>query len=188
MTPEERSRRLRKEADKVLAMVHLKRHCGPIGKIIPTGSYFLDCMMYPDIDVYMPFVPMEILFDIAIKLARYDCVKKINFEKGGPGDLAKGLYLKPIIEYGEWGRPWKIDIWSLPITIVEKKQTELEGFKHRMTPEHKKIILNYKFSVLTETKRTPLFSGFRIYQAVIDLGLKDFDKITQYLRKNGINV
>jgi hypothetical protein len=188
MTPEERSKRLQKEADKVLAMVHLRQHCAHIGKIVPTGSYFLNCMMYPDIDLYIPLVPVEILFGIAIKIARYDCVKKINFEKGGSGDLMKGLYLKPVIQYGEWERLWKIDIWSLPINIINEKQKELEDIKTRMTSEQKEIILNYKFSILTETGRTPMFSGIYIYRAVVNLGLKDFTKITEYLRKNEINI
>lgn len=188
MTPEERSKRLRKEADEVLAMVYLKRHCAAIGKLIPTGSFFLDCMMYPDIDLYLPLVPIEILFGIAIKVAQYDCVKKINFEKGGPGSLAKGFYLKPIIEYGNWKRSWKIDIWSLPISIINEKQKELEDIRNRMTPAHKKIVLNYKFSVLTETGRTPMYSGIYIYRAIINLGLEDFSKITEYLKKNGINM
>ena len=188
MTPEERSKRLRKEADKVLAMVHLKKHCANFGKIVPTGSYFLNCMMYPDIDLYIPLVPIEMLIGMGIRLAKYDCVKKINFEKGGPGDLAKGFYLKPIIEYGDWKRPWKIDIWSLPVNIINKKQKELEDIKTRMTSEQKKIILNYKFAILTETGRTPMFSGIYIYRAVVNLGLKDFSKITEYLKKNEINM
>jgi hypothetical protein len=188
MTPEERSRRLQKEADKVLALVRLRRHCARFGKITPTGSYFLRCMMYPDIDLYIPLIPMEMLFDLATKLAAYDCVKKINFEKGGPGDLAKGFYLKPIVEYGNWERPWKIDIWSLPITVVTEKQKELEDIKRRMTREQKKLILNYKFSILTEAGRTPMFSGIHIYRAVVNLGLQDFSKITSYLRENGIKI
>ncbi len=188
MTPEERSKRLRKESDKVLAMVHLKRHCAPFGKIIPTGSYFLDCMMYPDIDLYIPHISIESLLRIGIKLAKYECVNEIVFQKGSEGDLAKGFYLKPIIFYGNWARPWKIDIWSLPTSIIEKKQSELEKLKERMTPQHKKTILNYKFSILSNKGRTPMFSGFHIYQAVIILGLKDFKKITEYLRENGIKI
>jgi hypothetical protein len=188
MTPEERSKRLRKEADKVLAMVHLKKHCSPFGKIIPTGSYYLDCMMYPDIDLYIPRIPIDSLLGIGIKLAKYKCVNEIVFQKGSEGALAKGFYLKPRIFYGNWGRLWKIDIWSLPKNIIERKQSELEELKERMTPQHKKTILHYKFSILSDKGRTPMFSGFHIYQAVINLGLKDFGKITEYLRENGIKM
>jgi len=105
MTPEERSRQLRKEADKVVEMVHLKEHCAPIGQIIFSGSYFLDLMMYPDIDFYLPLTTPNLLFTLATKFTEYDFVKKIIFEKGDPGELEKGFYLKPIIEYGNWKRP-----------------------------------------------------------------------------------
>jgi hypothetical protein len=188
MTPEEKAQCLRKEADKVLEMVHLKEHCAPIGKTVPTGSYFLDLMMYPDIDLYLPPTTPEGLLTVAMKLVEYDCVKEIVFQKGGPGDLAKGFYLKPVIEHGSWERPWKIDIWSLPLDVVEKKQKELSDIKDRITPVHRRLILEYKYSILTEKKRTPMFSGIYIYRAVMNLGLKDFNEITEYLRENGINI
>ena len=173
-------------------MVRLKRHCTHIGKVIPTGSYFMNLMMYPDIDLYIPFTIIEHIFILATKLAIYDCVKEIVFQKGSSmglaKDLAKGYYLKPIIEYGQWGRPWKIDIWSLPITITEKKQKELQDLKDQMTPAQRKLILEYKYNILTEKGRTPMFSGIYIYQAVINLGLTDFNAITKYLKANGIKM
>jgi hypothetical protein len=190
MTPEKRSQLLRKEADEVMAMIDLEKHCADIGEITPTGSYYLDCMMYPDIDLYVPLVPVDVFLNLAIKLAQYECVRKINFEKGGPedGDLAKGLYLKPRIEYGNWGRLWKIDIWALPVSVIKEKQDILEDIKKRMTPDHKRVILHYKYSILNEEKRTPMFSGFFIYQAVVNLGMKDFTEITKHLRDNGIKI
>jgi hypothetical protein len=33
-----------------------------------------------------------------------------------------------------------------------------------------------------------MFSGIYIYRAVMNLGLKDFNEITEYLRENGINI
>jgi hypothetical protein len=190
MTPEQRSKILRKEADAVMTMIDLKKHCADIGEITPTGSYFLDCMMYPDIDLYIPLVPAGVFLGLATKLAQYECVRAINFEKGGPedGDLAHGFYLKPRIAYGNWGRLWKIDIWSLSEEVIRDKQGMLEDIKKRMTSAQKRIILDYKYSILTEEKRTPMFSGFFIYQAVVDQGMTDFNDITTYLRDNGIRV
>jgi len=191
MTPVERARRLKQEADEVLKMVHLKRHCARIGKIIPTGSYFMNLMMYPDIDLYVPYTIIEYILELATKLAIYDCVKEIVFQKGGRTErpeLAKGYYLKPIINYGEWGRPWKIDIWSLPGTIIDEKQAVLQDLKERMTRSQRKSILEYKHSILTEKGRTPMFSGIFIYRAVIDHGMTDFNEITKYLKENGIKM
>jgi hypothetical protein len=188
MTPEERSNALKQEADVVMKMINLEKHCEYIGKPVLTGSYFMDLMMYPDIDLYLPVTMPDTLLSLAMQFAKYDCVRKINFEKGGPGDLAKGLYLKPMIEYGNWGRLWKIDIWSLSPEIVQKKQKDLLYLKTRMTPEQRKCILEYKYSILNESGRTPMFSGIYIYQAVINLGMMDFNDITEYLRNNNISI
>ena len=46
MTPEQRAEALRKQADEVLQLVNLRDHCAKIGDITPTGSYFLNLMMY----------------------------------------------------------------------------------------------------------------------------------------------
>jgi len=188
MTPEERSRALRREADEVLELIRLREHCAAIGEIVPTGSYFLDLMMYPDIDLYLPPTTPEALFGAAAKFARYDCVRTVDFNKGGPAELKDGLYLKPVVEKGDWGRPWKVDIWCLAESVVAEKQAELIEFKKRMTPEQRKLILNYKYHVLNEDRRTPMFSGVYIYRAVIDQGLREFDEISRFLRENGIKV
>ena len=189
MTPLQRSQSLRQEADAVMDLIHLHDHCAAIGDIIPTGSYYLDLMMYPDIDLYLPPTSPETLMTLGSELVKYDCVKKINFQKAGTqADLKNGLYLKPIIEHGNWERPWKIDIWSLPFDIIEKNQQQLDELKNRMTKADRQLILEYKFSVLTEAGRTPMFSGIYIYQAVVIHRMTDYDDITIYLRENGINI
>lgn len=188
MTPEERSKALRQQADEVLAHIRLHEHCAQIGNIIPTGSYFLDLMMYPDVDIYLPPTTSEKLLAVGAELSQYDCVKKLNYEKGGLGDLATGLYMKPIVTFGAWERPWKIDIWSLPLPVIEKKQAQLTDLKSRMTEEHRRDILNCKSRLLNAAGRTPMFSGIHIYRAIIDHGMKDTDQIIGFLRSNGIGV
>lgn len=179
---------LRAEADRVLELVRLRECCRDIGEITPTGSYFLDLMIYPDIDLYLPPTSTEALMSLAATLAKNDCVKRINFAKGGPGDLADGLYLKPVIEHGTWERPWKIDMWSLRPDVVREKQRELVDLRRRMTPDQRQVILDYKWRVITDAGRTPMFSGIYIYRAVMDLGITDAAEITNYLRENGIDV
>ena len=188
MTPEERAHALRVEADEVLDLIRLREYCSNIGEITPTGSYFLDVMMYPDIDLCLPPTSAEALMEVGVRLATHDCVRKMNFAKGGPAELAEGLYLKAVIEHGSWEHPWKIDMWSLPVHVVEEKQDELVDLKQKMTAEHRRRILSYKFSVITDAGRTPMFSGVYIYRAVINEAMEDFESITNTLRENGIHV
>lgn len=187
MTPEKRSRLLRTEADKVIGLLHLRRACAPVGALIPTGSYFMDLMMYPDIDLYLPKTTSDRLLSIGAKLSKCPFVKKINYERGRDA-LARGFYLSPRIEYGNWGRPWKIDIWSLPDGVIRTKQAELDSLKSRMTSGQRDLILKTKFRLLTMEGRTPMYSGIFIYRAVVDLGILDFAGIVRFLKKNGIKI
>jgi hypothetical protein len=107
------SLRLKEEADLIIQELNLYEVLSPYGRIVPTGSYFLDLMMYPDIDLYLSSVSIGQLFEIGGQLARSKMVFQVVFEKSRTPQLPGGLYLKARIDYGDWGRPWKIDIWSL---------------------------------------------------------------------------
>jgi len=120
--PLKRAVQLKQEADFVLQAVNLYEIVQPYGRITPTGSYYLDVMAYPDIDLYLSKVSVAELFAIGGRLAASDLVFQIVFEKSQTTRLPGGLYLKPRIRYGEWERPWKIDIMTL---IEEIRNHEL---------------------------------------------------------------
>src|SRR5512133_3451028 len=109
----ERSRVLRGEADEVMRIIHLRSVLARCGKVTFTGSYYLDVMVYPDIDLYIPKVSVAQLFQVAGELAGQDVVFQVVFERSADASLPGGLYLKLRVAYGKWPRPWKIDIWSL---------------------------------------------------------------------------
>ena len=188
MNPDERARALRREADHVLDIVRLREFCAPIGPLVPSGSFFLDLMMYPDIDFNLPLTTPERLLGVGMELSKLDCVRRIRYLRGGTGILKDGFYLKPEIIYGDWGRLWKIDIWSLPASILERQQAEMTSLRRRMTPMHRAIILETKYRLLTEEGRTPMSSGIFIYRAVIDHGMSEFVDILEFLKGNGIAV
>ena len=188
MKPIERAKKLKKEADELLERIELSELCKPIGELIPTGSYFLDLMMYPDIDLYLPPAKPRQLFEVVAKLAENQPVIRVNYLNGGPGELKDALYIKPVIAVGDWERAWKIDIWAANLALIERKNQELEKLDRKMTTEQRHLILNYKFSILNAQGRTPMYSGIYIYRAVVEEGLHDFGKITQYLREHSINV
>ncbi len=188
LDPLQRSAALKQEADLILQKVRLYEILEPYGRIVPTGSYYLDVMIYPDIDFYLSKVSVEELFAIGGQLAACDIVYQVVFEKSRMAQLPGGLYLKPRIVYGEWGRPWKIDIWSLEDQVLDEKMAEIHRFKQAMTAELRERILRYKYSILTQDHRTPTFSGYYICRAFIDEGLTDFEEVTHYLVQHGIRM
>ena len=188
MKPMERSIRLKKEADELLRAIRLEELCRDIGKLTPTGSYYLDLMIYPDIDLYLPPARPGQLFQIAAHLVENHPVTRVNFLNGGPGPLKNALYLKPVIATGNWERDWKIDIWATEQDYIDERSAELRIYRERMTLEQRELILDYKFSILNDEGRTPMFSGIYIYRAVLDYGMRRFSDITEYLRENSINV
>ncbi len=188
MKPIERSAKLKKEANQLLREIKLAELCRDIGELTPTGSYYLDVMIYPDIDLYLPPATPGQLFQIAAHLVENHPVLRVNFLNGGPGPLKNALYIKPVIAMGDWERPWKVDIWAVSQAFIDQKTAELRKYKEIMTPELRELIVDYKYSILNEEFRTPMFSGIFIYQAVLDHGLRNFAEITEYLRENSITV
>jgi hypothetical protein len=184
----ERAAKLRQEAELVMQAVRLEELLRPYGGMTPTGSYFLDLMVYPDIDLYMPKVSIRQLLEIGGRLAECSIVNQVLFEKSDLPSLPGGLYLKPRIDYGDWGRPWKIDIWSLEAELIAEKMGPMRQFVAGLTPALREQILRYKTSLLNDEHRTPRFSGYFIYKAFIDEGLSDFGQVTQYLIDNGIEL
>ena len=188
LSPLERAERLRQEAEWVMGTVRLREVFAPYGEVCVAGSCFLDLMAYPDIDVYVPPLSVEQLFRAGAQMAECPLVTHMNFEKGTLPDLPGGLYLKPRIQYGDWGRPWKIDIWSVRQDIIQVKMSELQQFKAALTPELREQILSYKNAILTADKRTPMYSGYFIYKAFLEEGVRDFQEVTRYLTEHGIKM
>jgi hypothetical protein len=186
--PLERARKLREEADIVMREIGLLEILSPYGRVVPTGSYFLDVMVFPDLDVYMPKVRLNELFTIGSRLARSPLVFQVVMEKDFQRMMDGGLYLKPRILYGDWGRPWKIDIWSMDNAALEERMAPMYRFREKMTPELREAIVRYKVSILTDEHRTPTYSGYHIYRAFLDEGLTDFQDVTHYLVEHGIQV
>ena len=188
MNPLQRTKIIKQEADAILEKVGVFQILESYGNVTPTGSYFLDTMVYPDIDLYIPKIPISEMFNIGSKLAAHELTSEVVFQKSRVSALPGGLYLKARFEYGDWGRLWKLDIWSLEDTLIEKQMAEMVRFKGRMTEELREKIINYKYSMLTDKHRTPTFSGYFIYKAFLDEGMTDFDDVTRYLIESGIKI
>jgi hypothetical protein len=185
----ERAIKLRQDADVVLGLIGIYDILRPYGNVFPCGSYFLDVMVYPDIDLYITKVNIQQLFEIGAQIAQSELVTEVLFAKtDDPVRLPEGLYLKPRVNYGDWGRPWKIDIWSLEEKVIQDLLADVVRLKSKLIPELREQIIRYKLSIMTSEKRTPKFSGYYIYRAFVDEGLTDFESVTRYLVSCGIQM
>lgn len=186
--PLERSKIIKREADALLEKGKVFQILTQYGKVVLTGSYFLDTMIYPDIDLHIPKVSIPTLLEIGGKLAEHELTIEVVFQKPKVVNLPGGLYLKARFDYGDWGRPWKLDIWSLDDSLIEEQISEMNRLKGKMTEELRETIIRYKYSVMTDQGRTPRYSGYFIYKALLDKEIRDFGEVTQYLVQNGIKM
>jgi hypothetical protein len=115
-------------------------------------------------------------------------VYEVKFEESRDPTLPGGLYIKPRINYGAWGRPWKIDIWAVDQTIIDQKMVDMLRFQAQMTPILREQIIRYKATIVTARHRTPMYSGYFIYKAFIDEGMSRSEQVTQYLIEHGIKM
>ncbi len=184
----ERANLLKCEADYLMDALQIRAIYAPYGEVIVSGSYFLDTMAYPDVDLYVASMSWEDFVNAGAQLAALPLVSELHFSKKAFPDLPGGLYFKPYIEHGDWGRPWKFDIWSVDPSISKSKMVDMYRFQNLMTPAMRELIVTYKLSIINEEGRTPIFSGYFTYKAVLDYGLRKFDEITQFLQENGVKV
>jgi hypothetical protein len=188
MDPLVRSLELRQEADLILQRTGISSLLASYDRFVPTGSYFLDVMVYPDIDLYVSKVTLEQARQLHDQLAVSPLVYEVTLKESDEPALPGGIYIKPRISYGAWGRPWKVDIWSIDDALIDEKMVDMLRFQAQMTPHLREQIVRYKISILTPKHRTPMYSGYFVYKAFIDEGITDFERVTEFLIANGIHM
>jgi hypothetical protein len=182
----ERAHQLHREAGDLMQFLKIKDVLQPFGEVVPTGSYYLDLMIYPDLDLYVPKTTIPHIFETAGKMANSDKVIRVSFENELHPGLEGGLFLNFRVATGDWGRPWKVDIWWLEPAMITQKMEIMLHFKEKLTPDLRLSILRYKNSLMTKDRRTPMYSGYYIYKAFLDEGLSDPFEVTRYISSKGI--
>ena len=189
------SDQLQKEADALLKNKALWQVFSGKGKIHIAGSTYLDLLIFPDLDIYFEttetFNILEIFAQAAKNLIVIKEVTSIELEKDlhkrYPKQVPEGLFLQYRINNGN--RLWKVDIWAVKDqNILNAKMKESAGFKAKMTPDQRKLILEAKYKLMLPFGRTPIGSSYLVYKAVLEKGLKTVDELITYVRDQGGNV
>ena len=181
------------EADEIIHKRGIDDILQSHGKVCYTGSYALDLMAWPDIDIIMMMdddpLCLDKFFDIGRQVAAVDGVDKMQFWNAVTWDdpnLPRGLYWGLRLNTASRDIPWKMDIWSTGIDEFEKNQKIMARLKGALTEDARKLIVELKYSLITPEGRTPQGSGFYIYEAVLFEGLTEREDILAYVRKQGI--
>jgi len=184
----ERAARLQREAAGLMQSIQLMESLGPTGEVFFTGSYFLDVMVYPDLDLYVSMTSIDKIFTAAGRMTSHPIVTRVTFENEEHAILPGGLYLNLRVNLGDWGRLWKVDIWWLDEALIHEKIRVMRRFKMLLTPDLREQIIRYKASIINSLGRTPQFSGYFVYKAFLEEGLRSPADVSAYLVANGINI
>ena len=189
----EAAHRLRHQADEILHKRGLEAILQAYGRVFPTGSYALNAMAWPDLDINMVLEPdpqsIQAFFRLGEEIAALDGVASMKFNncifrpvEGWP----KGLYWGIRLETPRQPVPWKIDIWAHDAYQFADNMALMDRIQAAMTDDARRFIVEVKQALLTPEGRTPVLSGYHIYQAVLFEGVTDLDGVRNYLRDHGV--
>lgn len=189
----ELARRLRQEADDILHQRGLEAILRAYGRVSPTGSYALDAMAWPDLDINMVLEPdphsTRSFFRLGEQVAALGGVISMRFNNclvRRIEDWPKGLYWGVRLETPRQPIPWKIDIWAHDAYQFADNMALMDRIQAAMTADARRSIIEVKHALLTPEGRTPVLSGYHIYQAVLFEGITDLEGIRNYLRRQGV--
>ncbi|HJO95361.1 MAG TPA: hypothetical protein QF753_18325 [Victivallales bacterium] len=180
---------LKKEADFLLFKCGIYDTLKEIGKVYFTGSYELDVMVWPDIDIYLVTPKSKnIITELGIAagklIANYDRIVTVKVERDYCKRLAScppGQYLQLKIETDSFDCLWKVDIWVIPQQALQKKLYETEDFLKHMTKDKRNLILECKQRLKGDNFRTPSFSSYHVYKAVLQKKITNITDIIDYV-------
>ena len=188
--------RLRREAQTIIYDRGLDAILQPYGRVLYTGSYAVDMMAWPDIDISMILEPdprsLDAFFEIGKRIAEIPGTFRLNFFDNfvarSPGDeaLPKGLYWGIRVQPEGCETPWKIDLWAVDAESIEKSKAWIARVRQALDEGTRRLIIEAKHSLLTPEGRTPILSGYHICEAILFKGLRTGDEIRSYLREQGI--
>ena len=192
-TPLEIADQLRREADELVYGRGLDAILKGYGRVFYTGSYALNAMAWPDVDINMQLEPdpasTDAFFEIGRKIAAIPEVSAMKFSntfvervEGWPEGLYWGIRLK----YGDRSTPWKIDIWAYSPAAYAEHMATMQEVLDAIDEDKRALICDFKQALMLPDGRTPALSGYKIYQAVLFQGLTELDEVKAYLRERGV--
>lgn len=185
MNYSEKQKQLHEQADGILRDLNLIQVLKKSGDPKIVGSYALDLMSWPDIDIVVVTEPnYKQYLELINYLFEKENVYSLNlqdFRKSIHPDRPQGIYcsisylVKPDLF-------WKIDVWFLQ---EAKSLDVVNEVKLKLNDTNREIILKIKNEMREKTKHGKEISGIDVYNAVLDSEVKDLEGFRQYLKQLG---
>lgn len=164
---EEHSRNTKSQAETLLRSTNLLNILGEFGKVHLIGSYPLNVMYGPDIDIVVESTNIRKSSTHALQ----EIIKKQLFRKVEYGDFVKFpmkkrpkgyiLVLKAIVEKINW----EIEVWFLE--DVSKELNYFNFLKSKITEQNRIKILEIKHLRATSNTDKHSLSSYEIYEQVL---------------------
>lgn len=164
----EYSKRIKTQADHILSSTNLVRTLEAFGNVFVNGSYPLNVMYAPDLDIIVATDDIRTSSQNAIR----KLIEQEDFQKYEYGDFVKFpreerprgyiVVLKTTIENIEW----EVEIWFL--SSFEKERDSLLGIKEKLNSTLRMKILRAKYERDISGKTKHDLSSFEIYKQVLE--------------------
>jgi hypothetical protein len=179
--PLSRARRLRREAERLLADTGMVRLLSRYGTVTPTGSYVYDLMTWRDVDLCLALDDpggLERAFEIGRGLAALPGVGAMYFRnefvletEGNPSAVFWCVEAR-----AEDGQDWKVDVLIADPEEVARVTSPGEGLLEELTEESRASILEIKAALSREPGYRREFRSEDVYEAVLRHGVASLDE------------
>ena len=186
------SRLLRQEASELLNKEGLLSMLNAFGTTQVIGSYTLDTMTWPDIDISMNLPDgqnVERFFELGKRIAAKFQITKMSYSnhfiRNFPG-FDHGLYWGILLRYAE--REWKVDLWGYGDTDYQKHIAESDALHQRLQQADRTAILRIKHVICQHPDyRGNVYNSMAIYRAVLEDKVESVDEFKAWIEKTHTN-
>ena len=184
----EYARQLRREATALLDKEGLLSMLKAVGTTQVIGSYALDTMTWPDIDISMNLPQaqnVELFFELAQRIATKFEITKMSYSnhyiRNFPG-YDHGLYWGIQLRYA--GTEWKVDLWGYNDTDYQRHIAEANELFRQLQQADRLAILRIKYVICQQPEyRGNVYNSMAIYRAVLEDKVESVDGFNAWLQK-----
>lgn len=184
----EYARQLRQEATALLDKEGLLSMLKAVGTTQVIGSYALDTMTWPDIDISMNLPQaqnVELFFELAQRIATKFEITKMSYSnhyiRNFPG-FDHGLYWGIQLRYA--GTEWKVDLWGYNDTDYQRHIAEANELFCQLQQADRLAILRIKYVICQQPEyRGNVYNSMAIYRAVLEDKVESVDGFNAWLKK-----